>query len=384
MSSRKKRPSRRPATMPAPRRGRAPEEPVVVRLGTPPELVASLPAMLGFVPEDSVVAMGMHRRGGRSRVGAMARVDLPPDPADTGSPDPAHTGAAETDRTLAAAVRDRLVRTEPDSLLVVVVSDAEPGERPPHAGLVDALTASFAAVGVPVTGAVWTARIAAGAPWRCYDDCGCTGTLPDPTGTLAAAETAATGRVTYASRAEVEAVLAADAAAGGRRRRGLVDDAHQAALTDRELSGLGAARRDLEAVRHAAAEIGRGVVLAEEELARLAVALCDPRVRDVCLGFAAGHDDAVDPDHARTLWTVLTRAVPAPEVAEPATLLAFASLDDGGGATLTVALDRAMHADPYHRLSRLLDSIVASGVAPGDVREMVAGAAAEAGARLAA
>lgn len=349
---------------------------MVVRLGTPSELVASLPAMLGFVPEESVVAIGMHRRDGRSRVGGMARVDLAP---DDGSHDP-----AETDRLLAAAVRDRLGRTGPDSLMIVVVSDREPGDRPPHAGLVDALTAAFAELRVPVTGAVWAARVVAGADWRCYDDCGCRGSLPDPTGTLAAAETAATGRITYASRAEVEAALAPETASGGRRRRELVDDAHQAALTDRELSGLGAARRDLDAVRHAAAEAGRGVALTEEEIARLGVALCDPRVRDVCLGFAAGHDDAVDPDHARALWTVLLRAVPAPEVAEPATLLAFAALDDGGGAELTVALERAMDADPYHRLSRLLASIVSAGIAPGDVREMVAGAAAEAGALLAA
>ena len=66
--------------------------------------------------------------------------------------------------------------------------------------------------------------------------------------------------------------------------------------------------------------LGESMVLAEEEIARLAVALCDPRVRDVALGFAAGHDEAVDPDHAARLWTLLARAVPAPEVAEPATV----------------------------------------------------------------
>lgn len=387
MSSRKRarritprRPAHRPPAAGAPRPvappSAPPEDEVVVRLGTPPELVASLPAMLGFVPEESIVAMAMHRRGGRSRVGGMARVDLGPGehPADQ----------AEIDRVLATAVLGRLERTEPDALMIVVVSDGVPAERPPHASLVDAVTEAFAERRIPVTGAVWAARVAAGAPWRCYDDCACAGTLPDPTGTLAAAEVAGAGRVTYASRAEVEAALAPEAAASGRRRRDLTDDAHQAALTDRALSGVGAARRDLDAVRHAAAEVGRGVVLADEEIARLAVALCDPRVRDVCLGFAAGHDDAVHPEDARRLWTLLARAVPAPEVAEPATLLAFASLDDGGGAALTVALDRAVHADPEHRLSRLLGSIVASGIAPGVVREMIAGAAAEAGARLAA
>jgi len=352
----------------------------VVRLGGPADLVASLPAMLGFVPEESVVAIAMHRRGGRTRVGGMARVDLVAGAAPE--------ERAEVDRVLADALVARLGRAAPDSLVLVVVAEAEPerepGGRPPFGGLVDMLTECFAAIGVPVTSAVWTARVATGASWRCYDDCGCTGALSDPTGTLAAAETAATGRVTYRSRAEVDATLAPDPAASGRRRRELVDDAHQAALTDRGLSGLAAARRDLDAVRHAAAEVGRGVVLAEEEIARLAVALCDPRVRDVALGFAAGHDAAVDPDHAWQLWTLLMRAVPAPEVAEPATLLAFATLDHGGGATLTTALERAMGADPDHQLSRLLGSIVAAGIDPADVRDMVAGAAAESAARLVA
>ncbi len=349
---------------------------MVVRVGGPPDLVASMPAMLGFVPEESLVAIALCRHGERSRVGGMARVDL--------AGDAAPELRDEIDRTLADAVCRRLERTGADSVVVVIVSDVDPADGLPHTGLVDAVTDAFAGIGVAVTGAVWAARVAAGAPWRCYDSCGCTGTVPDPTGTLAAAESTAIGRVTYASRDEVEATLAPDPAARGRRRRELVDDALRAAVTDRELSGLAAARRDLEAVRHAAAELGRGVVLAEEEIARLAVALRDPRVRDVCLGFAAGHDAAVDPDHAERLWTVLVRAVPAPEVAEPATLLAFASLDRGGGARLTTALERAMDADPEHRLSRLLGSIVAAGIDPGAVREMIAEAAAEAGARLVA
>lgn len=360
--------TRKPARRRPPR---PPDDEVVVRLSGPQDLVASLPSMLGFVPEESLVVVAMHRRGGGGRVGGMARVDL------VAATDPA-------DRALVAAVRRGLERAAPDSLVVVVVADAEPDGGPPHATLVERLRESFGELGVPVTGAVWVRRVAEGAPWCCYDDCGCTGTLPDPTGTLVAAETAVTGRVTYASRAEVEAALAPEAASGGRRRRDLVDEAHRAALTDRALTGLAAARRDLDAVRHAAAELGRGVVLAEEEIARLAVALCDVRVRDVCLGFAAGHDDAVDPDHAEALWRLLVRAVPAPEVAEPATLLAFASMDRGGGATLTVALDRAVRAGPGHRLSRLLATIVASGIEPEAVRELVVDAAAEAGARLAA
>ena len=80
--------------------------------------------------------------------------------------------------------------------------------------------------------------------------------------------------------------------------------------------------------------------------------------RDPCLGFAVGRDPAAD---AQTLWWRLTRATSAPEVAQPATLLAFATLHHGGGVTLSVALERAMRVDPGHQLSQLLDQTSTPG-----------------------
>ncbi|GAA4827894.1 DUF4192 domain-containing protein [Actinomycetospora corticicola] len=366
MSTRKKSRTRRPARpRPAPSRRRGPDEAVVVKISDPADLVASIPPLFGFTPEESLVVLGMHGPDRKRRLGASLRIDLGDGPED--------------DAVLAAAVRDRLVPTGPDAVVVVVVSAAPPGPdgRPPGAGLVDAITDAFAEVRVPLIGATWTARIAAGEPYRCFERCDCSGTLPDPGGTHTAAETTALGRVTYGSRDEMAAALAPDPGAGSRRRRDLVDDAHQAALLDRELAGPGAARRDLEAVRRAVLDVGSGGVLAEEEIARLAVALCDPRVRDIALGFAAGCDDGVEPAAAEQLWRLLVRAVPEPEVAEPATLLAFASLDHGGGATLTTALERARSADPDHRLSGLLATMLAAGQPPESARRIVERAVAE-------
>ncbi|MDL5156449.1 DUF4192 domain-containing protein [Actinomycetospora termitidis] len=331
----------------------------------PPDLVAALPPLFGFTPSESVVGLALHGRPGRLRLGASVRIDLGRGPDD--------------DAVLAAAVRDRLVPTGPDAVIVVVVS-ADPVSddgRPPHAGLVDAVTDAFGQQRVRVEGAVWAERVVAGGPWRCYDPCDCSGTLPDPGGTRTAAEMTGLGRVTYGSREEVAASLAPDPAARSRRRRDLVDDAHRAAALDRELAGPAAVRRDLATVRRAAAEVGRGGVLTEEEVAALAAALSDKQVRDVCLGFAAEQDPEVDPVHAEELWRVLVRAVPAPEVAEPATLLAFASLDHGGGATLTTALDRAWTADPEHELSRLLQRVLALGNGPEHARRIAVEGAAE-------
>ncbi|MCD2189800.1 DUF4192 domain-containing protein [Actinomycetospora soli] len=369
MSTRKKSRNRRPVRSRRPRR--APDERVVVSISDPADLVASVPPLFGFTPEESLVVLGLHGPERSRRLGASLRIDL------------GH--APEDDAVLADAARERLAPTGPDAVVVLVVSAAPPGSdgRPPGAGLVDAVTDAFAGVRVPVIGATWTERIAAGAPWRCFERCDCSGTLPDPAGTRTAAETTALGRITYGSRDEMAASLAPDRGAGSRRRRDLVDDAHEAALLDRELAGSAAARRDLDAVRRAVAEVGAGTAPTEEEIARLAVALCDPRVRDICLGFAAGCDDTVDPAAAEELWRILVRAVPEPEVAEPATLLAFASLDHGGGATLTTALERAHRADPGHRLSGLLTTMLAAGQTPETARRMVERAVAETSRQLA-
>ncbi|MEJ2868024.1 DUF4192 domain-containing protein [Actinomycetospora sp. OC33-EN08] len=331
---------------------------MVVPIADPADLVASLPPLFGFTPSESLVVLAMHGRPRKRRLGASLRVDL---------------GPPEQDRALAGAVRDHLVATRPDAVVVVVLSAADPGPdgRPPHAGLVEAVTDAFAEVRVPVDGATWAERVAAGAPHRCYERCACSGTLPDPAGTRTAAESTGLGRVTYGSRGDLTAALAAEPAADSPRRRALVDEALEAATLDRELTGRAAARRDLEAVRRAVAEVGAGGVLTESEVARLAAALCDPHVRDMCLGFAVGCDDDVDPGHAEELWRVLVRSVPAPEVAEAATLLAFATLQHGGGAALSTALERAHRADPGHRLSYLLETMLAAGQTPEQARQMV-------------
>src|SRR4051794_37576526 len=88
MSSRNRRRPPRPATptrrSSATRSPRPPDDEVVVRVSGPEDLVASLPTMLGFVPEESVVAIAMHRHGTRSRVGGMARIDLATGPGAAG------------------------------------------------------------------------------------------------------------------------------------------------------------------------------------------------------------------------------------------------------------------------------------------------------------
>ena len=345
----------------------APQARTVVRLSNPGSLLASLPALLGFAPRQSLVLIGVHHVEGGSRLGALVRTDLPTSP--------------EQERALTRAMRNRISLTGAHSVHPVVVAGSE-GLDVPYRGLIDTLGDAFTATGIEVATATWAPEITAGAVWCCYDGC-CSGSLPDPGATALAAHQAVAGLVTYRSREEAAAALGPDPVAASARRRYQLDAARDAARHARARDRVQAARGDLAAIRDAAERVGRGETLDEDRLVRLVAALTDPAVRDVCLGFALGCDDTVRPEHAHQLWWLLTRAAPAPEAAEPAVLLACAAVETGGGVMASVALERAADADPEHRLSRLLRAAFDHGFDPASLRQFITEAAAGTATRLA-
>lgn len=345
----------------------APQARTVVRLGNPGSLLASLPALLGFAPRQSLILIGVHHDEGRSRLGALVRTDLPTNP--------------EQERAVARAMRDRISQTGAHAVHPVVVAESE-GAAGPRRGLIDTISDAFTATGIEVAVATWAPEITAGAVWCCYDGC-CSGALPDPGATEVAAHQAVAGTVTYRSREEAAAALGPDPAAASARRRYQLDAAHDEARHARARDRLQAARGDLAAIRDAAGMVGRGETLDDDRLVRLVAALTDPAVRDVCLGFALGCDDAVRPEQAHQLWWLLTRAAPAPEAAEPAVLLACAAIEMGGGVTASIALERANAADPEHRLSGLLRAAFDHGFDPTSLRQFITEAATESADRLA-
>jgi hypothetical protein len=349
-----------------------PEQPLRLRLHEPGELVAAVPHLLGFRPAESLVVVAVHGTGRRRRLGAVARADLPP-PDDV---------VAVVD-----ACARRVVPTGPEEVTVIVVAEPEAsGEQPgrglappPRPDVADAVRDAFTADGVGVPGRLWVPRIAAGAPWRCYPPCDCRGEVSATDDSPVAAAAAWLGHVTYGSRDELEASLAPGAP--DPRLRARIDAEVRAAVLDRELGGPAAARRDLAAVVAARREVVAGRVLGDAELARLAVALGDPLVRDTVLGWSVDEDEALA-SSAEQLWTLLVRTLPAPEVADPAVLLACALLVRGGSALVGVALERARRADPAHRLTGLVGALLLSGAGPSTMREVIRDAAAESAARL--
>ncbi|MEJ2860320.1 DUF4192 domain-containing protein [Actinomycetospora flava] len=336
-----------------------------LRLRDPGELVAAVPHLIGFPPVESLVLVAVHGTdgapGGR-RLGVVARTDLPPPPETT---DAVH------------GLATRMAPAGPREVIAVVVGGGN-GD-PPRRDVADAVGAAFAGRRIGAPTRLWVPRIAGGAPWRCYPPCDCRGTVGPTEDSPFAAAAAWLGHVTFGSRAELEASLAAGPP--DPQLAELIRAELEAAILDRELGGPAAARRDLAAVAAARDEVAAGRVLTDVEIARLAVALGDPAVRDVAMGWALDPDEAAA-GAARQLWTLLVRRLPAPEVADPAVMLACALLVRGGGALVGVALDRARRADPGHRLAAIVEALLATGAGPDAVRRIIRDSSAETAERL--
>jgi hypothetical protein len=138
-------------------------DPTAARLTGPAELVVAVPALIGFRPRDSLVAVGV--RSPDSTVVCTLRVDL----ADV-------AGSVAARRHIARVLANQGC----DELFLVVVGGRRSRQGPPRRRLVCALRDECATIGLPVRAAVWAAEVALGARWACYGECGCDGALPDP------------------------------------------------------------------------------------------------------------------------------------------------------------------------------------------------------------
>ncbi len=138
----------------------------------------------------------------------------------------------------------------------------------------------------------------------------------------------------------------------------------------RTSSRLGAARQMIAAEGLAAvgAMISRyragGRFSSDDEIARVAVALRDLRIRDDAWA-------RMDPAHAEAhllLWTDVVRRARPGHVAGPAALLAFVAWQSGDGALANVALDRALYDAPAYSMALLLRQVIAAGAPPSLAR----------------
>jgi hypothetical protein len=316
-------------------------------LNRPGALIAALPAVLGFVPENSLVLVSLD--GGE--MGSVLRVDLSEEVTDRVGQLAAIAAAAEP----AAAI--------------AVIVDAEgahcPGCNEEHRLLCARLADALAQYDIQLWAAHVVDRVALGGRWHCVDRCGAGGAIDDPSASPLAVAAVLDGRRLYARRADLQAVIALDAG----RSAGLADALRRQAAK-REAAQrddpVGCARRDVRRALAVAKRVAAGDTPSATQVAALGCALRDVQVRDTLYALAVG-ERAGD---AESLWALLARSLPEPWRVEALVLLAFSAYVRGDGPLAGVSLDAALRCDPEHRMAGMLDQALQSGLRPERIREL--------------
>lgn len=312
----------------------------------PGALIAALPAILGFVPERSLILVSID--GGE--LGSVLRVDLSEKLAEN---------VGRLAEVAAAAT--------PAEAIAVIVDAA--GARCPvcndqHRGLIDTLAQELARNDIQLLSAHVVDRVALGGRWHCVDGCGAGGPVDDPEASPLAAAAVLEGRRLYQRRADLQAVVDADDAARSAAVAARIEDC----VADRAAAGdtpaRDRARHDVEQALAAVVALAEGRSPSEAELARLGCSLTDVLVRDTLCALAIG-ERAAD---AEMLWSVLARALPQPWRADALVLLAFSAYARGDGPLAGVSLEAALRCAPDHRMAGLLDTALQSGLRPDRIR----------------
>jgi hypothetical protein len=319
-------------------------KPPVARLTQPAEIVATIPIYLGYVPTESVVVACLHEP--RGRLGLTMRFDLP----------------AEEHEELLAREISRRVRHQGATrvLLGIYTSEPDDDER--------ARRRLFDLLKDELSGLVITEAVLVRAGRFCPRE-GTPVAAGERTSTvqLIAAETAFGGRVILPDRDALEASLSGPNFLEARAAMQRCEAATIQLAETIEESGLEAARsisREdwARAVRDFADPPG---TLDEEQAARLAISLVDVLVRD---GVAAS--PAPEASSALAVLEELVRRTPAPYDAPVCALFGWMTYCEGGGAAVTIALERALASDPDYALAHLLAQALDAQVQPKRLRKM--------------
>ncbi len=298
------------------------------------DLLNTLPAMFGFVPEESII--GVTVSGADSRCGFRLRHDLP-----------AHGDEAD----LAQALAHHLVRNGGEGYLVAAVSADGNRARRMAQALRDALPAESCEL------VLWA------------DD------------HLAWLDGGPAGPVKYAITSEhearVQAVLGGQVILGSRaelaneisRRRDdpaeQLDRLCEDILTERGNRALSHSPIELydDDLRRAFGLIGRvesNESLTDGELIELAILVTDIPVRDELWI----HIDAANARRSHQVWAAASRLV-RPDLSLAALCLAgFAAWQAGDGARALVAVDRARELDPNYSMAKVLLEVLLLGIHP--------------------
>lgn len=296
---------------------------MTLSIHSPDELIAAIPHMLGFKPEESLafVPMGSNL--------PTARVDIPTTPRDKA--------------LVWQSIRDGLSRyAQPGAAVGIVCFTAE--RQQAHL-----VTRDFAerldTIGIDTHLQLWADETR----WADLVT-GDTGFQTDAARERVAAMTVLDGRtLPAASRDSLAESLVGDREPVAKL---LPETRASARESTARLEGRWAHGRMHQFHRD-------GIRLGDEDVARMLVAVESIPIRDrlwsdMSRGNSASHV---------ALWTDLTRRAPEEVRAAPASLLAFGSWLSGNGAMAWCALDQVPHDKPYS-LANLVEAVVQGGMHP--------------------
>ncbi|WP_433194409.1 DUF4192 domain-containing protein [Nocardia sp. CA-107356] len=338
----------------------------------PGELIAAVPAMVGFVPERSLVVAVLRESGDPRQapvIDAVLRLDLDIDDSHPGRAD-AYADAVATicatenaTMVLAVIVDDRM--SEPHDTQPPTGSDIGPWGR-----LIAAFTSCLAEEDIVVAGA-WAVRaLEPGQRWWDLLGPNSRGTLPDPATSMVTLAHVLHGRPIRSTRSELIELLTPNTELTTQVAADLDDALRQAhdryAEAERRGDPGSYHRQMLEWVLWRVADTDSGIALTAGQYAELAAALRDRMVRDSLFALAVGEHAAT----AERLWLASARALSGCDRADAATLLAYSAYIRGDGPLAGIALQAALHADPTHSMTILLETCLRSGIRPQTVRRL--------------
>jgi Domain of unknown function (DUF4192) len=328
-----------------------------VSVGSPEEVLAAIPYLLGFHPTRSIVVIGA--RPPRDRIHVSFRYDLL-DP-----PDPGYASEIAEHATTVLANQD---------VTVAIIAGYGPGS------LVTPIAEQFRRhlmeAGLELREML---RVEDGRYWSylCHDPgcCPAEGVPFDVSVTAVAAQMTLAGNMTLPDRAALEQTVARlGGVARASMRQATIRAESRAAAMIADAARAGGKRREilrpvvedgLRAVGHAIGVYRGGErITGDDEIAWLTITLADLRVRDDAWA-------RMDPEHAsahQRLWTDVVRRAEPRYVPAPACLLAFTAWQSGNGALANVAIARALESDPGYTMALLLSDAIGGGLPPSAAR----------------
>lgn len=327
------------------------------RVNTAGELIAAIPAMLGFLPSRSLVVALLTAATEHSDdptvqvIRPVMRFDVD-DATD-----------AQLRPHLTATVASISRRANAVAIMAVVIDD-----RPGALQHADQVLQPLRVLSIPVSNAWFVETIAPEAPFRDLLGEDGHGLVKDP----AFADILDGGTQIRSSREKLVDLLAPDT--GLAIEVAAVIGAASARFRDERDAAIRDGRSDdhrRDAAQWALDQIDfvTASPLTADDLATLAVVVREQPIRDIMFGLTTTPYS----DSAHMMWQHLARATTGIDRAGAAVLFAHSSYRGGHTVLAGIAIDEALRADPGHPMAAFLDTALREGIPPYELTQLAEG-----------